>query len=75
MPAILRLHLHILALLACGVILLVLTHGHVRLAENLQGNGAQLRGVAPDGGVFEDTVAGVAKDGLDFEFRALCHNP
>ena len=71
LPAVLRLHLHILALLACRVILLVLAHGHVRLAEDLQGNGAQLCGVAPNRRVFEDAVAGVAKDGLDLELRTL----
>lgn len=73
LPTVLRLHPHILALFLTNLLLLLtlLLHRHIRLPEDLQRYGAQLRLVPCDGWIFEDAVADFAQDGLDFEFRAL----
>ncbi len=74
LPASLRLHPHILALLLTNLLLLfaLLLHSHIRLSEDLQRHSAQLRFVPCDGWVFEDAIADFAQDGFDLEFRALC---
>ena len=71
LTAILRLDLDVLALLARGVIVFVLAHGHVRLAEELQGDRAHLRVVPRDDRVFQHAIAGLPQYGFDFQFRTL----
>ena len=60
-----------LALLA--PLVLLLAHAHVRLAEDLQGDRAQLRLRARHARVLEQAVARLAQDRLDLELRALLH--